>query len=196
MSQSGPNTIADAIHDILHQIGENPDREGLRETPDRVGQAWKYWTSGYGQDPAMILKTFEDGGEGYDELVFQGNIPFYSMCEHHLAPFFGVAHIAYVPDGRVVGLSKLGRLVDIYSRRLQTQERITCQVADALMTHLNPIGVAVSLVARHLCMESRGVAKVGTITTTNALRGEFKLNPDVRAEFMSLVQSQPTSGIL
>lgn len=184
------------IRRLLEELGENPDREGLQETPKRVMRAWGFWTSGYGQDPGKILKMFKDGGEGYDELVFQGNIPFYSTCEHHMVPFFGVAHIAYVPDGSVVGLSKLGRLTDIYARRLQTQERITCQIADALMEHLVPIGCAVTLQARHLCMESRGVAKVGTITTTTALRGEFKLNPDVRAEFMTLVQSQPTSGIL
>lgn len=191
MSQSGPNSIAGSVHDILHQIeGENANREGLRETPDRVAKAWRFWCAGYGMDPASVLKCFEDGSEGYDEMVFQGNIPYYSQCEHHMAPFFGAAHIAYIPNGRVVGLSKLARVLDIFARRLQVQERLGVQVAEALMEHLKPKGVAVVLQARHMCMESRGVAKVGTITTTTSLRGVFKEDAAVRAEFMSLVTAQ------
>jgi GTP cyclohydrolase I len=179
------------IHALLRELGEDPEREGLRETPARVMKAWKFWCSGYDVDPGSVLKTFEDGGEGYDDaMVFQGNIPYYSTCCHHLVPFFGAAHIAYIPNGRVVGLSKLARLLEVFARRLQTQERITVQVADALMEHLSPIGCAVTLQARHLCIESRGVQKIGTITTTTALRGEFKEKPEVRAEFMSLVMAQ------
>lgn len=171
---------------LLEQLGEDPTREGLRETPSRVARAWAEWTSGYGQDPAAVLKCFEDGSENYDEMVFQGNIVFHSLCEHHLAPFFGVAHIAYIPSGRVVGLSKLTRLVDIFARRLQVQERMTRQIAEALNEHLDPLGVAVVLRARHHCMESRGVRKIGTHTSTSAVLGVFKDKPEVRAEFFSL----------
>lgn len=131
-----------------------------------------------------MLKAFDDGAENYDEMVVVKDIPFYSMCEHHLAPFFGTARIGYVPSGKVVGLSKLPRLLDVFARRLQVQERITTQVADALMEHLQPRGVGVILTARHLCMESRGVCKQGAATVTSALRGVFK-DAAVRAEFLS-----------
>lgn len=172
---------------LLHIIGENPMREGLLETPKRFLSAWKDMTQGYEQKPEDVLKAFEDGGEGYDELVFQSNIPLYSSCEHHLLPFFGVAHIAYMPDKRIVGLSKLTRLVDIFAKRLQVQERLGCQIADALHKHLGCKGVGVVIQARHMCMESRGVQKVGTVTMTSALRGSIKHSPELRSEFMSLV---------
>lgn len=178
----------DTFRVLLEQIGEDPDRGGLRETPDRAAAAWAHWTSGYGKDPAEVLKCFEDGAEKYDELVFQGNISFASHCEHHLAPFFGVAHIAYIPNGKVVGLSKLSRLVDIFAHRLQVQERMTRQVAEALMEHLQPLGVAVVLNARHHCMESRGIKKIGTRTMTSAVLGVFKDKPEARAEFLDLVK--------
>jgi GTP cyclohydrolase I len=168
-------------------VGENPDREGLRETPERFLGAWSFFCSGYAQSPSDILKTFEDGG--YDELVFQAGIPFWSMCEHHCLPFFGYVHVAYIPNGKVVGLSKLARLVEIFARRLTVQERVTMEVADALMIHLQCKGSAVVTQARHSCMESRGVQKSGTITVCSALRGSFKEHPEVRAEFMSLVQT-------
>jgi GTP cyclohydrolase I len=158
----------------------------LQETPKRYLAALLFWTSGYNQEPGQILKTFEDGGEGYDEMVFQGAIPLWSLCEHHVAPFFGVAHVAYIPNGRIVGLSKLSRLVEIFARRLTVQERITTQVADALEKHLEAKGVGVMLQCRHTCIESRGVQKSGSITTTSALRGLFKQS-DARAEFMSMV---------
>lgn len=173
---------------LLQQLGEDPNREGLLETPKRTARAWSEWTSGYGQNPAEVLKCFEDGSENYDEMVFQGNIAFHSHCEHHLAPFFGVAHVAYIPHGRVVGLSKLTRLVDIFARRLQVQERMTRQIAEALDEHLQPLGVAVVLRARHLCMESRGVRKIGTHTSTSAVLGVFKDKPEVRDEFFSLAR--------
>lgn len=322
------------IRQLLEQLGENPDREGLRETPQRVAKAWAEWTSGYSKDPAAVLKTFEDGSENYDEMIFQGNVVFHSLCvvgstfvdtprgrvpiqylkdedwvytinpdnyeidlvrcrhpritrrraklvrvygdadailctpdhkfltfdngwvqaqdlqpgtsivsmyeercsqtaagiqassrnhrilgvevvpwredvwcmdvpstktffangmavhncEHHLAPFFGVAHVAYIPNGRVVGLSKLVRLVDIFARRLQVQERMTRQIAEALDEHLKPLGVAVVLRAQHLCMASRGVCKIGTHTSTSAVLGVFKDRPEVRAEFFSLAR--------
>lgn len=163
-------------------------RSGLKETPMRVAEAWEFWTSGYGIDPADVLKTFEDGAEGVDEMVVVKDLPFYSQCEHHLAPFFGTATIAYIPSGRVVGLSKLSRLLDVFARRLQVQERLTCQVADALTEHLKPIGVGVVVKARHLCMESRGICKQGHCTITSALRGAFKEQPEVRAEFLQLAR--------
>jgi len=157
------------------------------ETPRRVADAWSHWTSGYQHDPATILKVFKDGGDKYNEMVFQGAIPVYSHCEHHLAPFFGVAHIGYIPGTKgIVGLSKLARLTDIFARRLQVQERITMQIADALSEHLQPLGVGVVLRCRHLCMESRGVCKTGTITWTSALRGCMN-NASPREEFLRFV---------
>jgi GTP cyclohydrolase I len=177
----------DVIRDLLvGVIGEDADRPGLAETPMRVVSAWAEWTAGYTQDPAGLLKTFEDGAEGVDEMVAVVDIPFYSHCEHHLAPFFGTATIAYIPQGRVVGLSKLSRLLDVFAKRLQVQERLTNQVVDALMEHLAPRGAACTVKARHLCMESRGVRQQGHHTVTTALRGVFKEQPETRAEFLSL----------
>lgn len=172
---------------LLESLGEDPSRGGLRETPDRAAKAWAHWVSGYGQDPRDVLKAFEDGAEKYDELVFQGNITWFSHCEHHLAPFYGVAHIAYIPNGRVIGLSKLSRLVDVFAHRLQVQERMTCQIAEALHEHLQPLGTAVVLNARHHCMESRGICKVGTRTKTSKVLGVFKDKPEARQEFFDLV---------
>ncbi len=173
---------------LLQYIGEDPNRGGLKETPQRFLKAWKEYTSGYNVDPATILKTFEDGAEGYDEMVLVKNIPIYSHCEHHLAPFFGVAHIAYIPDKRVVGLSKLPRLADIFMRRLQIQERLTQQIADALMKHLQPKGVAVVLDCRHFCMECRGTKLQGVSTTTSKMLGVFMEKPEARNEFMGLIK--------
>lgn len=177
-----------SISTLLEFLGENSDREGLRETPTRFLTAWRFWTSGYQLDAATILKQFEDGAQNYDQLVFQGAIPLYSHCEHHLAPFFGVAHIGYIPRERIVGLSKLARLVDVFARRLQVQERLTTQVAQALMDHLKPRAAGVVLRCRHMCMESRGVQKTGTITYTSALLGEFRTEAETRAEFLRFVQ--------
>jgi len=177
-----------AILDLLLFVGENIHREGLEDTPERAVQAWIEWTEGYGMKPEDILTSFTDGGEDYDEMILVKDIPFYSHCEHHMAPFFGVAHIAYIPSGRIVGLSKLSRLLDIYAHRLQVQERITSQVSQALMTHLEPIGVAVQLVARHLCMESRGIVKQGHTTITTKLNGAFRSDAKARAEFLALIK--------
>lgn len=189
-----PPGMLSSVRQLLEWIGEDPDREGLKETPNRYLEAWKFWTSGYGKDPAEILKVFEDGSENYSELVFQGNIAMHSLCEHHLAPFYGVVHIGYIPDGRIIGLSKLARLVEIFARRLQVQERLGCQIADALMDNISPIAVGVVLQCRHLCMESRGVQKIGTVTTTSVLRGGLKDSMDARAEFMTLVQIASQKG--
>ena len=184
----GSYTDESIIYDLLHQIIGESDREGLAETPARVVKAWKHWTSGYRVDIAGLLKTFEDGAEGYDEMVVRKNIRVYSHCEHHLAPIIGECTIAYIPNGRVVGLSKLDRLADAFARRLQVQERLTSQIADALMEHLSPKGVGVHINARHMCIESRGVAQHSSDTITSALRGVMKDQPETRAEFMALVK--------
>lgn len=179
--------IEDNIVRLLQFIGENPSREGLLDTPLRVAKAWEFWTSGYGKDPADVLKVFEDGGENYDEMVVVKDIPVYSKCEHHLADIFGTATIAYIPDGRIIGLSKVSRLTEVFARRLQVQERLTSQIADAIDTHLKPKGVGVIITARHMCMESRGICQQGHHTITSALRGVIKDKPETRAEFMSLL---------
>jgi GTP cyclohydrolase I len=178
----------DIVIRLLEYIGEDPAREGLNETPRRVLAAWKEWTSGYGKDPAQVLKQFGDGAERYDEMIVVKDLPFYSVCEHHLIPFFGTASIAYLPERNIVGLSKLGRVLEIYARRLQVQERLTTQVADAIHRSLFPKGVGVLIKARHLCMESRGYARQGHQTITSALLGAFLSDAKVRAEFLSLVQ--------
>jgi GTP cyclohydrolase I len=175
---------------LLISLGEDPDRPGLVETPSRVAKAWKHWTSGYTEDPAELLKVFEDGAEGYDELVIIRGIPVYSHCEHHLAPFFGKATIGYVPDGKVVGLSKLTRLVDCFAKRLQGQERLTVQIASALMTHLEPKAVGVIINCRHLCMESRGIRTQGEETITSTMLGDLSSNLALRTEFLSLAQER------
>ncbi|MBM4212450.1 MAG: GTP cyclohydrolase I FolE [Gammaproteobacteria bacterium] len=175
------------VRNLLTYIGEDPDREGLLETPARFLRAWEEYTRGYREKPEEILKSFEDGAQSCDEMVIVRDIPVYSLCEHHLAPFFGKAYVGYVPDKRILGLSKISRLVEIYGRRLQVQERLTNQIADALDTHLQPLGVAVVIECRHMCMESRGVRHTGTATVSSALRGSIKTNADTRREFLSLI---------
>lgn len=161
-------------------------RPGIAETPARVAKAWEAWTAGYHMDPADILKEFDDGAEGYNEMVLVAGIPIYSKCEHHLADIFGTATIAYIPNGRVVGLSKLSRVADIFARRLQVQERLTVQIADCLVEHLQPEGVAVWISARHMCMESRGLKQQGHHTITSAFRGDaFEPGAPLRAEFLA-----------
>lgn len=177
------------IRQLLRHVGEDIDRMGLVETPSRVIKAWEFMCSGYNVDPKSVLKLFEDGAEQCDEMVFVGQIPLWSTCEHHMLPFFGVAHIGYLPKGRVLGLSKFKRLVDVFARRLQVQERLTTQIATALMDNLEPLGVGVVLQCRHTCMEARGVQCAGSVTTTTALRGSFKNHPDVKAEFLANVRS-------
>ena len=173
---------------FLSSIGENPDRPGLAETPARVVSAWKHWTSGYTQDPSNVLKVFEDGAEQYNELIVVKNIPVYSHCEHHLAPFFGTVTIGYVPNGKIVGLSKLTRLVDCFAHRLQVQERLTSQIANALMDQLQAKAVGVIVKCRHLCMESRGIRTQGEETVTSAMLGELQPNQALRAEFIALAR--------
>lgn len=174
---------------LLAVIGDDPEREGLAETPARVLKAWKnYWGAGYGQDAAAILKVFEDGAEGYNQMVVVKDIPINSHCEHHLAPIFGTATIAYIPNGKIVGLSKLSRLARMYAQRLQVQERLTQQIADALFEHLQPLGVGVVIKARHMCMESRGVCQHGHHTITSALHGVLLEDPSAKAEFLKLAQ--------
>lgn len=175
--------IEPAIRTILGFVGET-EREGLKETPHRVAKAWKHWCSGYNVDIAALLKVFEDGADNYDQMVIVKDIPIYSKCEHHLADIFGTATIAYIPNGKIVGLSKLSRLADAFARRLQVQERLTSQIADAMVEHLQPLGVGVVIKARHMCMESRGICQQGHHTVTTALRGVIKEQPATRAEFM------------
>ncbi len=173
---------------LLISLGEDPDRPGLQETPSRVVKAWQHWTSGYKEDPAECLKVFEDGAQQYNELIVVRGIPVYSHCEHHLAPFFGKATIGYVPDGKIVGLSKLTRLVNCFAKRLQVQERLTIQIANALMTHLEPKAVGVVIRCRHMCMESRGIRTEGEETVTSAMLGELQPNLALRTEFLALAR--------
>ncbi|WP_035757811.1 GTP cyclohydrolase I FolE [Granulicoccus phenolivorans] len=178
--------IAAAVREILIGIGEDPDRDGLQETPDRVARAYAEMYAGLHQDPADVLdKTFD---VAHDEMVLVKDIELWSSCEHHLVPFTGVAHVGYIPSasGRVAGLSKLARLVDVYARRPQVQERLTTQVADALMKFLQPRGVIVVVQAEHMCMTMRGVRKQGSKTVTSAVRGQLR-DPATRAEAMSLI---------
>jgi GTP cyclohydrolase I len=181
--------LAQLVREQLFFLDPEHQREGLQETPDRVAKAWEFWTSGYRKDPAAVLKSFEDGAEGCDEMVARRNIPVYSKCEHHLADIFGFCTVAYIPSGRVAGLSKMDRLVDIFARRLQVQERMTNQIADAMWEHLQPLGVGVWISARHMCVESRGVQNANSQTETVALRGVFKTQPATRAEFLSLAHA-------
>lgn len=176
-----------AVRELLYAIGEDPDRHGLRETPARVARAYQEMFAGLYTDPDSVLNTMFD--EEHDELVLVKEIPLYSTCEHHLVSFHGVAHVGYIPgaDGRVTGLSKIARLVDLYAKRPQVQERLTSQIADALMKKLNPRGVIVVIEAEHLCMAMRGVRKPGAITTTSAVRGQFKSNAASRAEALDLI---------
>jgi GTP cyclohydrolase IA len=176
-----------AIRELLFAIGEDPDRPGLRDTPARVARAYAETFAGLWQDPGEILATTFD--EDHDELVLVKDIPMYSTCEHHLVPFHGVAHVGYIPgeDGRVTGLSKIARLVDLYAKRPQVQERLTGQIADALMRKLNPRGAIVVVEAEHLCMAMRGVRKPGAVTTTSAVRGQFKTCASSRAEALDLI---------
>lgn len=161
--------LPDIISLLLERLTSDNEREGLAETPARVAKAWAHWTKGYNEDPADVLKVFADGAENYDEMVMVKNIPFYSHCEHHLAAIIGTATVAYIPNGKVVGLSKLNRIVDIFARRLQVQERLTSQIADALASNLDAKGVGVVITARHMCMESRGICQQGHHTITLSL---------------------------
>jgi GTP cyclohydrolase IA len=177
--------IERAVREILYAVGENPDREGLMQTPARVARSYAELMAGMREDPRVHLKTVFH--ERYDEVVLLRDIEFQSLCEHHLLPFMGRAHVAYLPDGKVVGLSKLARLVEGYARRPQVQERLTTQVADALMEELNPIGAVCVIEAEHTCMTIRGARKPGSVMVTSALRGIFKDNSSSRAEVLALI---------
>ncbi len=175
--------------DILAQLGEDPTREGLEKTPERVAKALQFLTKGYDQDPDAILKTalFH---EEYSEMVIVKDIEVYSMCEHHMLPFFGKAHVAYIPNGTIVGLSKIPRVVDAYARRLQVQERLTLEIRDAIQRVLNPKGVAVVIECAHMCMQMRGVQKQNSTTTSSAFTGLFMKNETTRREFINLIQAR------
>lgn len=177
--------IATAVREILVAIGEDPDREGLKETPHRVARMYEEMTAGMRADPADHLNTFFT--EKYNEMVILRDVPFHSLCEHHLMPFEGKVHIAYLPDGKVVGLSKLARVVDAFALRPQVQERLTSQIADILLEKLSAKGVAVVMEAVHSCMTCRGVKKSGSVMVTSAIRGECCTNASTRAEVMSLL---------
>ncbi len=183
------NKTKNLITDLLVQIGEDPTREGLLTTPKRVAEAYEFLTKGYNQD---IEEVINDAifTEKYDEMVLVKNIDFYSMCEHHMLPFYGKVHVAYIPNGKIVGLSKIPRIVDVFARRLQVQERMTQQIADTLDKHLQPIGVAVVSEAYHMCMMMRGVEKQNSSATSSAMLGVFKDDARTRSEFLNLISTK------
>lgn len=181
--------MIDANRQILSLLGEDVEREGLQKTPERVAKALQYMTHGYKMDAKQILDSAKFT-EAFSEMVLVKDIELYSMCEHHMLPFFGKAHIAYIPNGHIVGLSKLARVVDVFARRLQVQERMTTQILQAIKESLNPLGVAVVIEAKHLCMMMRGVQKQNSVTTTSAFDGEFLNNHITRNEFLKLISAK------
>src|ERR1700722_2529879 len=185
-------TTQEMYREIISRLGEDPDRDGLRATPGRVEKALAYLTKGYDQDPAQILHDalFE---VDYDEMVIVKDVEMFSLCEHHMLPFFGKVHVAYIPNGKVIGLSKIPRLVEVFARRLQVQERLTRQIADAIQDAIQPQGVGVVIEARHLCMMMRGVEKQHSSTVTSAMQGVFH-QQNTRGEFLSLVQCRQQNG--
>ena len=181
------DAIKQAVRTILTEIGEDPQREGLVKTPERVARAYQFLTKGYDEDP----KTVINGAlfvEEYSEMIIMRDLDFFSLCEHHVLPFFGKAHVAYIPKHRIVGISKLARLVEVYARRLQVQERMTNQVANILMEELDPQGVGVVVEAEHLCMRMRGVEKQNSIVTTSSMLGVFRTHQETRQEFINLIR--------
>jgi len=181
--------MKDLVKELLKKVGEDPNREGLLKTPERVEKSLKYLTQGYTQDPVKILNN-AIFTENYDDMVLVRDIEVFSMCEHHLLPFFGKCHIAYVPDGKIVGLSKLARMVDIYARRLQVQERLTNQIAHTINDILKPKGVGVVIEAKHMCMIMRGVEKQNSVATTSSMLGVFRKNLSTREEFLNLIRNK------
>jgi len=171
---------------LLEEIGEDPNREGLLKTPSRVSKAWSFFSKGYKQDLNRIINDaiFEEDAK---DMVIVRDIEFFSLCEHHLLPFFGKAHVGYIPNGKVIGLSKIPRIIDMYSRRLQVQERLTHQIAEALNMVLNPKGVSIVMEGRHMCMQMRGVEKQNSFASTSAMSGQFKKSAETRAEFLSII---------
>ena len=189
LDQATSTQLSNHFHDVLKLLGENPEREGLLETPNRMARSLSYLTQGYDIDAKEILRSaiFE---EQYDEMILVRDIDIFSLCEHHLLPFFGKAHVAYIAQNHIVGLSKIPRVVDAYARRLQVQERLTVQIKDAIDEVLKPVGTAVVIEATHLCMSMRGVQKQNAITATSAMSGAFLLEGTARAEFMRLVHAK------
>ena len=187
MSSSYNKKLANSIKSVLSEIGESTDREGLIKTPERVAKSIEFLTDGYNQDPAKIIQSAMFAEE-YSQMVIVKDIELYSLCEHHMLPFFGKAHIAYIPNGHIVGLSKIPRIVDVFARRLQVQERLTDEIKDCLQDTLNPKGVAVVIEAQHLCMQMRGVQKQHSSTTTSAFSGVFLKDEKTRSEFMNLIK--------
>jgi GTP cyclohydrolase I len=183
------DSIADLVRRMIQLIGEDPDRDGLRRTPERFEKALRYLTSGYQQDPEKLLNGAMFS-VCYDQMVLVKDIEIYSMCEHHMLPFFGKCHVAYIPDKKVVGLSKIPRLVNMFARRLQIQERLTNQIATAIQQKISPLGVGVVVEARHLCMVMRGVEKQNSQTVTSAMLGSFRDNVQTREEFLSLIRDK------
>jgi len=188
LSQSKDAEFENAVKSMMLHVGEDPSREGLLETPSRVRKAYEFIYGGYKEDPKEILSSALFTSSN-DEMVLIKDIEFYSTCEHHLLPIIGRVHVAYIPDGKVVGLSKIPRVVNVFARRMQIQEQLTEQIADAIMDAIAPKGVAVVVVARHMCMEMRGVEKINSTTTSSALRGLFKRDEKTRSEFFSLINS-------
>lgn len=187
MNRPSEDDVIDAVRTLIRWAGDDPDREGLKGTPDRVKRAFKEFFEGYHQDPLDYLsKTFEEV-EGYDEMVVLRDIPLESHCEHHMVPFIGRAHIAYLPSTRVVGISKLARVLDVYAKRLQIQEKLTRQVANAIQSVLQPRGVGVVIEASHQCMTCRGVRKTGVTMLTSCLLGSFRDDPSTRREFLAMI---------
>ncbi len=191
IGRTDPESMEELVRKMLIQVGENPGREGLLRTPERVARAYEFLTSGYQEDAAQVLHgaLFE---EKYDEMVIVKDIEVFSLCEHHMLPFFGKVHVAYIPNGKVIGLSKIPRLVDVFARRLQVQERLTVQIADAVQEAIHPQGVGVVIEARHLCMMMRGVEKQHSATVTSAMLGAFRDEATTRKEFLSLIRGKRT----
>jgi GTP cyclohydrolase IA len=181
--------MEEQIRQVLRALGEDPDREGLQKTPHRVAEALSFLTRGYEMDPAQVINDALFT-EDYEEMIVQKDIDFYSLCEHHLLPFFGKAHVAYIPHHKIVGISKLARLVDVYARRLQVQERLTNQIATTIMDKLDALGVAVVIEAEHLCMRMRGVEKQNSYVITSSLLGAFRTRVETRNEFMNLIRQR------
>jgi len=193
--ETDTDAIQALIEQVLVHLGENPTRDGLVKTPERVAKAFRFFTEGYQQDADEVLNGALFPIE-YDEMVVIRDIDFFSLCEHHLLPFYGKCHVAYLPNGRIVGLSKIPRLVEVYSRRLQVQERLTVQIAEALQQKLNPQGVAVVMEARHLCMMMRGVETPNAVAVTSSMQGVFQSQQQTREEFLNLIRrSGPGSGV-
>jgi GTP cyclohydrolase I len=183
-------SFEDLVRELLVRLGENPQREGLTATPERVRKAWQFLTKGYQEDPEALLKAALFS-VSYDEMVIVKDIEMFSLCEHHMLPFFGKVHVAYIPNGRVIGLSKIPRLIELFSRRLQIQERLTTQIAETIQKVIEPQGVGVVIEARHLCMMMRGVEKQHSAAVTSSMLGCFRDEEETRAEFLSLIHQRP-----